>query len=156
MKPARTERRGLACELELKLTSPSPLPSTFRSRGLQTDQAEDDRRAQAAKEERLSGAEALDLKSQVAESGGSGEIIILARTPSPPRASVRAHPLSSLAVDLAEEQRKNESVMAGLIKNVINNLQITVKNIHIRYEDRLSTPEVRSLAPLASSRSRPP
>ena len=66
---------------------------------------------------------------------------------SPPTAHpVRADPLRSW-VAVAEEQRKNESVMAGLIKNVINNLQITVKNIHIRYEDRLSTPEVRPTRP---------
>jgi hypothetical protein len=41
------------------------------------------------------------------------------------------------------ETKKNESVMATMIGNIINNLQITVKNIHVRYEDKLSTPDVR-------------
>jgi hypothetical protein len=33
--------------------------------------------------------------------------------------------------------------MAGMIANIINNLQVTVRNIHLRYEDKLSTPDVR-------------
>lgn len=31
--------------------------------------------------------------------------------------------------------------MAGMIANIINNLQVTVRNIHLRYEDKLSTPD---------------
>ncbi|KAG9243121.1 hypothetical protein BJ878DRAFT_543588 [Calycina marina] len=38
----------------------------------------------------------------------------------------------------AEEQTKNESFTTALINKIIANLQITVKNIHIRYEDSIS------------------
>ncbi|CED84268.1 Vacuolar protein sorting-associated protein [Phaffia rhodozyma] len=72
---------------------------------------EDEKREQAAKQERLDAAEAFDLKSQVSGAGG------------------------------AEEQKKNESALAGMIQNIVNNVQITIKNIHVRYEDKLSTPE---------------
>lgn len=53
-----------------------------------------------------------------------------------------AQPLDPWSICLSEETKKNESVMATMIGNIINNLQITVKNIHVRYEDRLSTPDV--------------
>jgi hypothetical protein len=46
---------------------------------------------------------------------------------------------------LVAETKKNESVMAAMIGNIVNNLQITVKNIHVRYEDKLSTPDVSLL-----------
>ncbi|KAH8145466.1 uncharacterized protein LAJ45_10436 [Morchella importuna] len=39
-----------------------------------------------------------------------------------------------------EEQQKNSSFTNSLITKILDNLQITVKNIHIRYEDSISTP----------------
>ncbi|PWW77256.1 DUF1162-domain-containing protein [Tuber magnatum] len=39
-----------------------------------------------------------------------------------------------------EELQKNQSFTNSLVTKILDNLQITVKNIHIRYEDSLSTP----------------
>lgn len=39
-----------------------------------------------------------------------------------------------------EEQQKQQSFTASLTTAIIDNLQITVKNIHVRYEDSLSDP----------------
>ena len=41
----------------------------------------------------------------------------------------------------AEDAQKNESFTSSLITKIVDNLQITVRNIHIRYEDDLSNPE---------------
>lgn len=90
----------------------------------QTEPGEQERRDQAAKQERLDAAEAFDIKSQVADGAGGGA-----------------------------DQKKNESLMAGMIANIINNLQVTVRNIHLRYEDKLSTPDV-SVCPRAALGSR--
>lgn len=37
---------------------------------------------------------------------------------------------------------KNQSFVNSLVTKVVDNLQISIKNIHIRYEDRLSDPGV--------------
>ncbi|KAI0094888.1 vacuolar protein sorting-associated protein 13 [Irpex rosettiformis] len=71
------------------------------------DAEEEERRAQAAKAERLENAELLHLQGQ-AEQGQS--------TP------------------------QQQGLISSLMTKVINNLQVTVKNIHIRYEDKLSVP----------------
>lgn len=39
-----------------------------------------------------------------------------------------------------EEQKKSQSFTESLVSTIVNNLQITVKNIHVRYEDSISTP----------------
>lgn len=39
-----------------------------------------------------------------------------------------------------EEQQKNQSFTDSLVTKIVDNLQISVKNIHIRYEDSISTP----------------
>jgi vacuolar protein sorting-associated protein 13A/C len=39
-----------------------------------------------------------------------------------------------------EEQQKNQSFTDSLVTKIVDNLQITVKNIHIRYEDSISAP----------------
>ena len=39
-----------------------------------------------------------------------------------------------------EEQQKNQSFMESLTTAVIDNLQVTIKNIHIRYEDSIAAP----------------
>lgn len=38
----------------------------------------------------------------------------------------------------------------SLIAKIVNNVQVTIKNIHVRYEDKLSVPGVRSLSSKAS------
>ncbi|KAL1801615.1 hypothetical protein ACET3X_001957 [Alternaria dauci] len=40
----------------------------------------------------------------------------------------------------AEEQQKNQSFTASLITAIVDNVQVTVKNIHIRYEDSIADP----------------
>lgn len=82
--------------------------------GPQTDQnydeAEEERRAQAVKLEKLQNAELLQERT----SAGMSE----------------------------EEQQKTQSFAESLTTKILDNLQITVKNIHIRYEDAASTPGV--------------
>ena len=39
-----------------------------------------------------------------------------------------------------EEQNKNQSFMNSLVTAIIDNLQVSIKNIHIRYEDSLAAP----------------
>lgn len=39
-----------------------------------------------------------------------------------------------------EEQKKSQSFTSSLVTKIIDNLQVTVKNIHVRYEDSISAP----------------
>lgn len=39
-----------------------------------------------------------------------------------------------------EQQKKDEAQMQGMFSRIADNLQITVKRVHLRYEDRLSVP----------------
>lgn len=39
-----------------------------------------------------------------------------------------------------DESSQNQGLVQSLINKVINNIQITVKNIHVRYEDKMSVP----------------
>ncbi|KAI1358803.1 hypothetical protein F5Y08DRAFT_104397 [Xylaria arbuscula] len=39
-----------------------------------------------------------------------------------------------------EEQKKSQSFTESLVTKIVDNLQVTVKNIHIRYEDSISAP----------------
>lgn len=39
-----------------------------------------------------------------------------------------------------EEQRKNQSFTQSLVTAIVDNVQVTVKNIHVRYEDSISDP----------------
>lgn len=39
-----------------------------------------------------------------------------------------------------EEQKKNQSFTQSFVTKIVDNLQVTVKNIHIRYEDSISAP----------------
>ncbi|KYK54262.1 vacuolar protein sorting-associated protein vps13 [Drechmeria coniospora] len=39
-----------------------------------------------------------------------------------------------------EEQKKNQSFTESLVTKIVDNLQVTVRNIHIRYEDSISAP----------------
>ncbi|GAA5859573.1 hypothetical protein JCM8547_006147 [Rhodosporidiobolus lusitaniae] len=40
----------------------------------------------------------------------------------------------------AEEEQKNQSFTASLVTKIVDNLQIEIRNIHVRYEDNLSVP----------------
>uniref|UniRef100_A0A0W0G3E4 Putative vacuolar protein sorting-associated protein vps13 n=1 Tax=Moniliophthora roreri TaxID=221103 RepID=A0A0W0G3E4_MONRR len=73
------------------------------------DQAEEEKRALAAKLERVENAELLHMRGQAEKSA-------------------------------EDESPQQQGLMASLIAKIINNLQITVKNIHIRYEDKFSVP----------------
>lgn len=44
---------------------------------------------------------------------------------------------------IVEETPEQQGLLASLIAKIINNLQVTIKNIHVRYEDKLSVPGVR-------------
>ncbi|KAF4635598.1 hypothetical protein G7Y89_g2500 [Cudoniella acicularis] len=39
-----------------------------------------------------------------------------------------------------EEQQKNQSFTESLVTKIVDNLQVTIKNIHVRYEDSISAP----------------
>lgn len=39
-----------------------------------------------------------------------------------------------------EESKKSQSFTDSLVSTIVNNLQVSVKNIHVRYEDSISTP----------------
>ena len=41
-----------------------------------------------------------------------------------------------------DETTQTQGLLQSLLTKVINNVQVTVKNIHIRYEDSLSVPGV--------------
>ncbi|KAJ7181657.1 vacuolar protein sorting-associated protein 13 [Mycena crocata] len=72
------------------------------------DPEEEERRAQAAKAERLENAELLHMRGQAEAS--------------------------------SENTPQSQGLWESLTAKIINNLQVTVKNIHIRYEDKLSVP----------------
>jgi hypothetical protein len=44
-----------------------------------------------------------------------------------------------------EDTTQTQGLLQSLITKVINNVQVTVKNIHIRYEDNLSVPGVMGI-----------
>lgn len=39
-----------------------------------------------------------------------------------------------------EEQKKNQSFTQSLVTAIVDNLQVSIKNVHIRYEDSIATP----------------
>ena len=39
-----------------------------------------------------------------------------------------------------EEQKKNQTFMESMVTTIVDNLQVTIKNIHIRYEDSIAAP----------------
>ena len=45
-------------------------------------------------------------------------------------------------LNLPPDTPQQQGLLSSLIAKVINNLQVTVKNIHVRYEDKLSVPGV--------------
>lgn len=49
---------------------------------------------------------------------------------------------SYLTLLIQEESTQTQGLLQSLIAKIINNVQVTIKNIHIRYEDNLSVPGV--------------
>ncbi|KAF9229286.1 vacuolar protein sorting-associated protein 13 [Gyrodon lividus] len=75
------------------------------------DPEEEECRAQATKQERLENAELLHMRG-----------------------------LATDQVRPADASPQSQGLWASLTAKIINNLQVTVKNIHVRYEDKISVP----------------
>jgi vacuolar protein sorting-associated protein 13A/C len=91
------------------------------------DPQEEEERAQAAKATLLESEEETYARSQTNTSTGKD------RHHPRPNASNLRHP---------DEAAQSQGLWASLTAKIINNLQVTVKNIHVRYEDELSVPGV--------------
>ena len=97
------------------LVVPSPQTSV--------DPEEDANRAQAAKVERLENAELLHIREQ------SGRML-------------QVFKISKMFNKSTEDSPQNQGLLDSLTAKIVNNVQVTVKNIHIRYEDNMSVPGV--------------
>lgn len=91
------------------------------------DPAEEESREQAVKAERLENAEILHMRGQTEVKDGMCVACV-------------AGTCSESSVDAPQQQ----GLIASLISKIVNNLQITIKNIHVRYEDKLSVPDART------------
>lgn len=101
------------------------------------DPEEDERVEQATKQERLKNAEAVDrAASQVGAKGQTegGELT------------------KSLEIASADEIAK-ETYFQAVMNKIVSNVQVRVKNIHVRYEDGTSAPEVSYRLPAQPGRS---
>ena len=56
---------------------------------------------------------------------------------------------SGREIDGDDAAQQNQGLIETLTSKIINNLQITVKNIHIRYEDSVSVPGVSAFRSLS-------
>ena len=106
------------------LVVPSPQTST--------NPEEDEARAQAAKAERLENAELLHVRGQTESQSGERCFSVL----SP----------SLLTILIQAESTQTQGLVQSIIAKIINNVQVTIRNIHVRYEDNMSVPGV-SLRP---------
>lgn len=79
---------------------------------------EEKRRAQQRKEEHLANAELIDNSNAVQ----------------------RKKPAEENSTT-AQEDAKNNSFVNQLVTKIIDNVQISLKNVHVRYEDNVSNPE---------------
>lgn len=52
------------------------------------------------------------------------------------------HALQGRYSETIIDNPQSQGLIASLVTKIINNLQVTVRNIHIRYEDKLSVPGV--------------
>lgn len=52
--------------------------------------------------------------------------------------------MNNIDNSFSDDAAQSQGLVQSLIAKVINNVQVTVKNIHIRYEDSISVPGVRS------------
>ncbi len=96
------------------------------------DPEEEERRSQAAKAERLQNAELLHMEGQVEQGQGTSISSV--------------GPFRCYIIFYADAPQQ-QGLISSLIAKVINNLQVTVKNVHIRYEDKFSVPGVRGMIP---------
>lgn len=96
------------------------------------DPKEEEDRMQATKSERLENAELLHMRGQVANMPTGVHTCIIT---------------SNLANSSLDNSEQSQGLWASLTAKIINNLQVTVKNIHVRYEDKLSVPGVRVVIP---------
>ncbi|CAE6434049.1 unnamed protein product, partial [Rhizoctonia solani] len=74
------------------------------------DPVEDEERKQATKQERLNAAEIVRVQGQMADASTTNT------------------------------SQQHQGLIESVVGRIVNNLQITVKNIHIRYEDSISAP----------------
>lgn len=44
-----------------------------------------------------------------------------------------------------QDSAQTQGLIQSLITKIINNVQVTIKNIHVRYEDKISVPGVRGM-----------
>jgi vacuolar protein sorting-associated protein 13A/C len=100
------------------LVVPSPASSD--------DPAEEQKRAQAAKMDRVKNAELLNFRG--APEKGKHEFFAL-------------DDVSEMTLR-TDDSAQSQGLVASLIAKILNNLQVTVKNVHVRYEDRMSVPNV--------------
>ncbi len=82
--------------------------------------AQDEKRAQEAKQEKLRNAENIDMAAAAGNGAGKG----------------------------ASDEEK-QTWLGAFTSKLVDNVQILIKNIHVRYEDNLSTPEVSLACVLA-------
>jgi hypothetical protein len=52
---------------------------------------------------------------------------------------------AAMQKDFGIEAKKQESMMSNLVTTVLNNLQVSIKNVHLRYEDQLSVSGSKAL-----------
>jgi len=93
------------------------------------NQQEEEDRAQAAKAERLENAELLHMRGQGVQGNGAWR-------------NKTTSAVILKAITLVDGSAQSQGLIQSLISKIVNNLQITVKRIHIRYEDKLSVPGV--------------
>jgi len=93
------------------------------------DPEEEEERAQAAKQEHLENAEFLHLRDQNVTSGLFKYQLVFTY-------------VTLNIVDQIDEAP--QGFWSSLTAKIVNNIQITVRNIHIRYEDKMSVPGVSS------------
>lgn len=91
------------------------------------DPEEDERVEQATKQEKLRSAEAVDsAASQVGTKNADDE----------------SKPIVVLKLEDEAKDAAKQTYVGAIISKVVDNVQVHVKNIHIRYEDGTSAPDV--------------
>jgi vacuolar protein sorting-associated protein 13A/C len=97
--------------------------------------AEDEKKEQEAKQERLRNAESLDAAAAAGQgAAGQGEDGIC-------RSSSRCIRYT-LIFDRLPSVVAKQTWLGAFTQKLVDNVQISIENIHLRYEDNLSTPEV--------------
>jgi len=96
---------------------------------LKYDPVDDERRTQAAKQERLRAAETLQIQGQPDDTEGEH---IIGTTAS----------RFELELTRSPDSMKSQGFIDTIIAKIINNFHVNVKNIHVRYEDYVSVPGV--------------